>query len=806
MEKNLQKLLLWAWIHDLGKLVWRGWIEREWKEYDTAHSEILVEMFDNLKISDEWKDIAYIASLHHAKDFQKFKDNLPDNDNFLAWCIYMADNISAKERNEDNEKYLKNTTRNQALENIFSKFFVEKNETILSNIKNSYFDAKTIYKIDSSTNLNSKQKTDFQTLYQQFKKELNVFLNQNIKISENTLYQLDILLQKYFTFIPSDAYKNIPDVSLYDHSKTVVMFAHILYEKFKNEESKKRLYRAITDEIVSQIKVNLVWWDFPSIQKFISSWVLKNPAKTLRARSFLVQLLQEAVLQFVLDKLGLTRANVLISAWWKFVLLAPENINIDNLKSQINSYLIENYSWLKFVLEKKLVDLKDIVWFEEKEWDKKIIKISFQEKIVALFDKLSQAKFQSFDKENLEEIFAYKNPDWKVICKACGKRYVENEDENNALCDFCKTEIVLWEKLVKDIKNDWISFDYIDKNWKFDFDIGLKVWEENNILKWDLINKKFKILPNDWNFEKIEKWIVKSLNLYVPYKENDAVKSFEEILKDTNSNYIVMVKWDVDNMSLIFKHWFWESNYSLSRILTFSRLMELFFGYRLQRFLEENFKNVYTIYSGGDDFVFVVPFSDLKEFVWWKKDKYWKKIKNGLYDEFNYFVNNDKIHFSLGLWIFKDKTPIKHIFDSSEELLSVAKTQAKEKMNQNLNSEWEFRVLKYFGICGFEKENYVVLKNYLDTKNIFDLNWNFKDKTSVRYKLYEELKKMYYFIDKLQWADYVLSGWRILYMLSRNISDKEFIEEIKELIQSKDKDKIAEYLLKLAYEIYLNRK
>jgi len=816
MEKNLQKLLLWAWIHDLWKLAWRGWIERKWKKYDTAHSEILVEMFDKLKASSEWQDIAYIASLHHAKDFQKFKDNLSDDDKFLAWCIYMADNISAKERNEawDDEK---STTRKQPIKNIFSTIF---------DGRESYFDAKTINEVSTSS-WYSDNFSDFNKLYEDFDTELKYFLSN--EISENTHYQIDILLQKYLSFVPSDAYKSVPDVSLYDHSKTVAMFAYILYENFKNCENKEELFNSTTNDIVSQIKVNLVWWDFPSIQKFISSWILKNPAKTLRARSFLVQLLQEAVLQFVLDKLGITRANVLISAWWKFVLLAPENIDIDNLKSQINDYLIKNYPWLKFVLEKELVDLKDIVWFEEKQENKKTIKINFQEKIVSLFDKLSQAKFQAFDKVNLKNIFDYKNPSWKVICKACGKRYVENKDENDALCDFCKTEIVLWEKLVKEIKDKWISFDYND-NWKFNFKIGLKVEEKDGVLRWELIKKDFKILANDWDFGKVEKWIVKSLNLYVPYEEikawtreeirqqdlfysgdkNYKVKTFEQI---ANWNYLVMVKWDVDNMSLIFKYgfrrmsenyesensWKWicrieNNNYTISRILTFSRLMELFFGYRLQRFLEENFKNVYTIYSGGDDFVFVVPFSDLKDFI------------SKIYEEFSSFVNNDKIHFSLGLWIFKDKTPIKQVFDSSEDLLSIAKTKAKEKMNQNLNRKWEFEVLKYFGICGFEKENYIVLKNYLDTENIFNLNWDFENKTSVRYKLYEELKRMYNFIDKSQWADYVLSGWRILYMLSRNVSNKDFIEEIKELIQSKDKDQIAEYLLKLAYEIYLDRK
>jgi len=272
--KTKDKLLLWAWIHDLGKLAWRWWYKRRKTNYDVAHAEILVEMFDELTFNQDWKQIAYIASLHHAKDFNLYKDKLQEKDKFLAWCIYMADNISAKERNLDYKKDLKNTTKNQAIENIFNRVFEEEKEIITDNLKTSYFDANTLTNVSSSTWINSKQESDFKKLYESFKNDLKIF--SNWKITQNTIFQLDVLLQNYLTFVPSDAYKSIPDISLYDHSKTVVMFANILYEKYKDFKNKELLYninKTTTDKVLSELEISLIWWDFPSIQKYIIEWI-----------------------------------------------------------------------------------------------------------------------------------------------------------------------------------------------------------------------------------------------------------------------------------------------------------------------------------------------------------------------------------------------------------------------------------------------------------------------------------------------------------------------------------------------------
>jgi CRISPR/Cas system-associated protein Cas10 (large subunit of type III CRISPR-Cas system) len=64
-----------------------------------------------------------------------------------------------------------------------------------------------------------------------------------------------LLLQNYLTLVPSDTYKSdIADISLYDHSKTVVVFAQILYEAFKDYKNKSELYRLSTDKVIDLLK------------------------------------------------------------------------------------------------------------------------------------------------------------------------------------------------------------------------------------------------------------------------------------------------------------------------------------------------------------------------------------------------------------------------------------------------------------------------------------------------------------------------------------------------------------------------
>jgi len=90
--------------------------------------------------------------------------------------------------------------------------------------------------------------------------------------------------------------------------------------------------------------------------------------------------------------------------------------------------------------------------------------------------------------------------------------------------------------------------------------------------------------------------VPKSINLFVAKDDKDNVRDFEEI---ANDDYLAYIKGDVDNMSMILGYGFDEDNqYSVSRIVSFARLLEYFFGVRTHRFLEEKFGDCsYTVFS-----------------------------------------------------------------------------------------------------------------------------------------------------------------------------------------------------------------
>ena len=820
-QEDLQIIELASLIHDVWKLFQRGWDKRKLNKYSTAHSEVMYEFIEeNTTKESQWIEIAKIASYHHSTDFSKFKNNLSDESKFLAWCIYMWDNISSSERIKNEEKNEK--IGKQPIVNIFSEIF----ENINQDKVDKHYKASTIdEKLDNIifNNVKSNETTNFSKLSQDFKEEFKQVLKEDV--DETTIDKVDILLQKYFTFVPSDSFQNIPDISLYDHSKTVAMFSKILYNFYKD---KKVPYSVKTEKIMKEVEVNLIWWDFASIQKYINNNISTSYiTKILRAKSFSVQLLQEAILQYVLDKFNLTRTNVLISAWWKFIALSnnkksslfDENmINlVKEIETEINNYLFENwFKWVKFILSTKQdIVLDDII-------------NNFQDILVNeenwLYTKINNRK-HIYSKENFEKIFFSKNlAKWynREPCQICKVNQVLNN--NDKICDNCQNYIRLWQKLVKDFKKDKkIEIIYQNNN-KFIY--RLDFW--NNIKS----DKKLRILLNNWDYKEVlSKWktIVKSVNLQVPISEQDdtKIKTFEEIKWD--SNYLVMVKWDVDLMSFLLKCWFnknktnkdeKESNYTISRILTFSRLLDLFFWDKLEKIINDKFKSVYTVYSWWDDFVFIVSFNEFEDFI------------TSLYDSFYKFTHNSTLHFSLWLWIFKDKTPIKYINQYTEELLWNAKKKAKQKIRKYTIGD-----LSYSWISIFNSYNTFVLNNKeidwdynTEVISIFydvDLEWLYRGRDTnaktLLYKTYITLKQMYEILnqDKKDLWQYVLLWARLLYLISRAIWNtnkntnkwvllKNLLDKLKNIVEDvwnidNKKQSIVNMLVKLEYLIYRGR-
>lgn len=829
MNKNidLYKIIIASYLHDLGKLMRRWWQNRNlnsktknwFNPYQIAHAQQVFEFMLDNDFNDLWKQIWLIASLHHARDWKNYNfEN--DNTKNLAWIVYMADNISSNERIDRIDE----TATDKQYENIKHIWLTSIFENIFKDTKTNK--AKYTYLPKSLWELNIKSffPTDkgrsFEDAYLQnlmkniwntdisdWFKKLNENCQKDLKnlISESNLnndssdkefkefiYKLELLLQNYFTMVPSDAYKSIWDISLYDHTKTVVAIANVLYKsKFVYQDFKYEKENTDTDKVFEK-KVKLIAWDFPSIQKYIFDWI-KNQSKLskrLRARSFKVQMLTEAVIHYIINKLDLSPANVLINAGGKFIILADQKISIKDIANEINNYFILNYNTdLKINLIEKEVLLKNIFKIKNN------INNTFKE----LFDDLSQNKTSIYSVSNLQKIFSYQKVSWKVLCKHCWINYTNSDDENdydNSICLHCQKEIEIGEKLVK---NNCIYLNFIEND-KFVFDLDFE-W------KWSL-----KVLFNDWNIDKSEKnklLIWKSINLYVPIQW-DEVKTFDK-LASKNRSYLTMICGDIDNMSIILSHWF-KDIYSVSRLVQFSRFMELFFGKFTQELLQNTFPDVYTVFSGWDDFIFVLPFKDRLNFA----DIYQDCFKK-------FIANNDKLHFSLWISIFKNKTPFKRVYEDTENLLKSAKQDYKSNLNNKNIIEEE--KLSYRWVCIYQDNMKISDINEIKLTNIIKNNWEWLESTG-QYRIYNHLWEIRNFFESQNSKNpeelyKIVHLWaKIIYSINKNVKEnynaKLMIENIKKVIWQIDKNsfdnwfkynikEIDKLLMNMTNQIYENR-
>lgn len=851
---NLYKIIIWAYLHDIWKLLWRWWFNRLKNDtyYNTAHAQHLKDILlywedyhkENISKWIEiffmcennfWKDVAFIWSLHHWNDlssnynnvFSYLKDkNEIDFRKRLCSILYVADNVASLDRflennniDEKNEKEKDTNIKNIWLWNLFDNIYNFSND-----IKNK-FEYNAI-KIEKLNKLEQKGKNniDFTEIAKEFYDELIVFLTKNKNFykkneqeMKKNIYELDLICQRYFSLIPSDTFQwKTQDLSLYDHTKIVVNISSILYKKFTRWE---KINLTINTQDVLEQKISLIAWDFPSIQKYIFWWISKQKhiSKRLRARSFRIQLLSEAVIEYLLEKLWYTRANVIINAWWKFVIITDsiDEKEVKKLKLSINNFLISNFNnKIYFNLISENLDIGNI--FANNLWEKynlKNIKISF----VKLFDKLSKNKFSSYEKENLYDIFINKSLSWKILCKFCWNNYLDKKDDDenheNNKCKNCEKEIMIWENIVK---QNHIYFDFIDKNWDFIYKEDFNTWE-------------FKVIFNNWDYKNLNwhLWIWKSINLFVPKNEYNEIKDFNTIIKEDQwkekwLKYLCMLKWDIDAMSIIFKHWFdfWENKsntlYSVNRLTQFSRFLELFFWAYLNKKITENknFENIYTVFSWWDDFIFIVPFSKRQSFI------------NFLNEEFCNFVHNENIHFSLWLWIFKDKTPFKQMNNDTEVLLKHAKEKSKEQ--KKLTSRWITVYNDNFTLL-YESNEPINFKSWIeswDIKNSDSYYWIESEiELSISevwaYNLYIELSKIRDLLkEQKDYMEIVLIFARLLNMLwktEHNDDNKWFFalkSDIINLVKSVDLDKnkqkekiykINQILVWLTDNMYKNR-
>jgi CRISPR-associated protein Csm1 len=134
-------------------------------------------------------------------------------------------------------------------------------------------------------------------------------------------------LQRYAWCAPAPQYGADSDVSLYDHARITAALAVCLADP-ANTASETAL---------------LLGGDLSGVQDWLYTLGSSGAAKSLRGRSFYLQLLTEVIAFKVLDELGLPLTNLIYAGGGNFYVLAPVSaaLGFDKLSQQIGAALLD---------------------------------------------------------------------------------------------------------------------------------------------------------------------------------------------------------------------------------------------------------------------------------------------------------------------------------------------------------------------------------------------------------------------------------------------------------------------------------
>lgn len=525
----------------------------------------------------------------------------------------------------------------------------------------------------------------------------------------------------------------VPDVSLYDHSRTTSALASALY-KYHNETRTLDKKEIIQDYSIK--KFLLISGDFYGIQDFIfaeGGSTSKASAKLLRGRSFYVSLLSELAADMLCRELRLPVSSIILNAAGKFTILAhnTETVKkaISEIEDKINNWLIKNFfgqASMGFSYVEASCD--DFISGRFPElWNKLTREVDRRKYLkfdITRYGGCAKTYLDSFDNE-------------LGICPFCAKRPADKvaKVEEIPACRICSDHIYIGENLVKrdriavttvnaELERDKLK-EPIFEEYQVSFEVSGKLNQlskEGSLLKyWDIgISEKGEItkditakfingyvpkydnddLHDDRYFAggKVEKKKLEMIDQIKANKNDEIPKTFAHIAvkslnftdkqdKFTGIEALGILKADVDNLGLLFACGIRKDRITLSRLATMSRQMNNYFSIFLPYTLktEERFKNIYTVFAGGDDLFLIGPWNKIIEFA------------GCLHDSFKEYVcNNKHITISAGIALHKPNDPVLSFAKTSEHALNKSKSGGRDSLTLfGATVKWdEFRELQ----------------------------------------------------------------------------------------------------------------
>ncbi|NMG09346.1 type III-A CRISPR-associated protein Cas10/Csm1 [Brasilonema sp. UFV-L1] len=445
-------------------------------------------------------------------------------------------------------------------------------------------------------------------------------------------------------------------------------------------------------------QLRLIAGDLSGIQKFIYTISSAGALKSLRARSFYLELVTEEVVQQLLQKLELPRTNVIYAGGGNLYLLAPIDTTEDKLKEvsqRLNNWLVEEFQGKVFLaLDHVDFPIKDVATQEfATHWSK-------------VTQKLSEQKSRKF----VNQIVDFLKPrDSHTPCKVCHRDDLEelqplSDEISVEACPTCRKMFELGGKLLKvqaivRSPRDKISDDAFTLTFKLsDEPVYYHIFKYRKQVK-ETLETETVYLVNDWmiyHYYRSTNTVPFLLGNYAQKSEEEEpgspIRAGEMARIAKGIERVGYLRMDVDRLGQIFAKGLGD-NRTLPNLAGLSRQMSYFFKVYLNSLAEnrqENFlkqqergqvlkntksltqderKNLVFIYAGGDDVFVSGAWNEVVEFAF------------DVYQCFRaYTGNHPDITLSAGISIDDIKFPLYQAAESSGKAEDAAKGNGRDSL------------------------------------------------------------------------------------------------------------------------------
>ncbi len=702
MQDKLVELIIGSLLHDIGKVVYRAGDGRN-------HS---VSGYDFLKndAKIENNEILNSVKYHH----KKLLSGADISDTSNAYITYIADNIASASDRRENDDRDYGFIQTRPLESVFN---------ILNGNNQKYTYSPEMLDTKKGINFPTDIKKEFE---EGFYASVTKKILDNIKefdLNKEYINSLLEIMEATCTYVPSSTNKGeLADISLFDHVKMTAAIATCIFIWL--DENRINSYKETLldkEKDFYEKKVFLIYSiDVSGIQEFIYTITSEDALKTLRARSFYLELMMEHIVDELLDKMGISRANLIYTGGGHCYMILP---NTDKTKEILAQNEKDINLWLKGKFDTTLYIAGGECECSANEL-KNNPEGSYSELYRVVSNQISDKKLKRYNADDIIRFNSKTADNYErecIVCKRIGK--VSDKGE----CGYCRSikamsKHILYSDffaVMRKKMEDCIEFP------KGKYLIGGSEQRIREILKKELNNDengKESNFVRSYSINKMYSGKKVSKNLWVGNYTTGT--TFEELAKISADgiNRIAVYRADVDNLGTAFVSGFKQKNgkyETLSRTATLSRQLSIFFKQHMNYILsnpefflekEREKRNITIVYSGGDDIFVVGAWNEVIEFAIDLERKFEKYTQGTL-------------TLSGGVGLYKSGYPVSIMAKEVESLESNAKNIDEEKnavslFEKDLCFKWkifEDKVLgeKYQAISVFFNANNGYGKNFL---------------------------------------------------------------------------------------------